>query len=224
MSETTTPTATDDARRASGRRRARKGEGELLRDEILDAAEDLLVEKGSMDEVTIRSVAKAVGVSAPAIYLHFADKDELFYETCRRVFDVLNQRLIEAFGDADRPVAERMTRAGRAYIQFALEHPDQYLVIFGSIHPDQMDDPDKMMTDPGVQSFEMLVSVIQAGVDAEEFRSDLDVPSVAVAVWGAVHGVAQILITKRGMERIEIPDDDQVIDAVLATLLEGIRV
>jgi AcrR family transcriptional regulator len=64
---------------AASRRRARKGEGELLREEILDAAEALLIEKGHPDAVSIRAVAARVGVSPPAIYLHFADKDELFY-------------------------------------------------------------------------------------------------------------------------------------------------
>ncbi len=62
------------------------GEGELLRDEILDAAEALLVRHGSMDAVPLRSVATAVGVSAPSIYLHFADKDDLFFAVCDRRF------------------------------------------------------------------------------------------------------------------------------------------
>ena len=218
-----TPPTTDDARTTAGRRRARKGEGELLRDEILDAAEQLLVEKGSTDAVTIRAVARAVGVSAPAIYLHFEDKDELFYETCRRVFDVLNSRLIVAFGDAEATVAERMVRAGRAYIQFGLEHAGQYLVVFGSANAHVQADPDALMTDPGVQSFEMVTSAIEAGIELGEFRSDLDVAATAIAVWGGVHGVTQLLITKRGMERIEIPPDDQVIDATLTTLLDGLR-
>ena len=214
-------TDTPDAR-SRGRRRARKGEGELLRDEILDAAEQLLVEKGSVDAVTIRAVARTVGVSAPSIYLHFADKDELFYETCRRVFDELNGRLMVAFADTDSTVVERMLRAGRAYIQFGLDHPGQYLVIFGSVPP-EMAHPDQLMTDPGVQSFEMLVAAIEAGVANGELRGDIDVASTAVAVWGAVHGTAQLLITKRGMERINIPADDKVIEAALRIILEGLR-
>lgn len=223
MPDTTIPTKSkDDARITSGRRRARKGDGELLRDEILDAAEDLLVEKGSMDAVTIRAVANAVGVSAPAIYLHFGDKDELFYETCRRVFDVLNNRLIEAFGDFDASATERMRRAGKAYIQFGLEHPGQYLVLFGSVAADGKTDPEHLMTDPGVQSFDMLLEAIRAGVDTAELKPDLDIAATAIAVWGSVHGVTQLLITKRGMEHIEIPPDEQVIDAVLTTLFEGL--
>ncbi len=212
-----------DHARTGGRRRARKGEGELLRDEIIDAAEELLVEKGSKDAVTIRAVARAVGVSAPSIYLHFADKDELFYETCRRVFDGLNTRLLVAFADSEGgSVVDRMLRAGKAYIEFGLEHPGQYLVIFGTVPPDQMH-PDELMTDPGVQSFELLVGAIEAGVDNGELRADLDVAATAVAVWGAVHGTTQLLITKRGIERINIPADDQVIEASLRIILEGLR-
>ena len=181
-----------------------------------------MVEKGSKDAVTIRAVAHAVGVSAPSIYLHFADKDELFYETCRRVFDGLNARLLGAFADAESNIVDRMLRAGKAYIEFGLEHPGQYLVIFGAVPPDQMH-PDELMTDPGVQSFELLVGAIEAGVDNGELRADLDVAATAIAVWGAVHGTTQLLITKRGIERINIPADDQVIEASLRIILEGLR-
>ena len=62
---------------ASRRTRARRGEGERLREEILDAAERLLIETGNRDAVSIRAVAEAVGVTPPSIYLHFADKTEL---------------------------------------------------------------------------------------------------------------------------------------------------
>lgn len=208
--------------RKSGRRRARKGHGDQLRDEIIDAAEALLIEYGSKEMVTIRAVAKRVGVTAPSIYLHFADKDDLFYETCRRVFDALNNRIIEALADPDGTIVERMTRAGRAYIAFGLEHPGQYLTLFGSAALDGVE-PEKLEDDPGVQAFGLLVGLLQAGVDSGELKPDLDIEAAAVSVWAAVHGTVNILITKRGMEAINIPPDDQVIEATMRTLLDGLR-
>ena len=59
--------------------RARKGEGELLRDEIIAATEALLVRTGDASAVSVRAIADAVGVTPPSIYLHFADKSELLY-------------------------------------------------------------------------------------------------------------------------------------------------
>ncbi len=55
------------------RPRARRGEGEQLRDELLDAAEDLLIRHGAMDAVSIRAITREVGVTPPSLYLHFED-------------------------------------------------------------------------------------------------------------------------------------------------------
>lgn len=180
-----------------------------------------MAEHGSKDAVTIRGVAQAVGVTAPSIYLHFADKDDLLYETCRRVFDHLNTRLVEALADADDSVIDRLMRAGRAYIGFGLDHPGQYVTLFGPDVADEVPE-EKWQDDPGVAAFGLLVGLIQAGMDSGELKGDLDIDSTAVSVWAAVHGTVNILITKRGMEGINIPPDDDVIDATLRMLLEGL--
>ncbi len=210
------------ARPTGERRRARRGDGELLREEILHAAEQLLVAEGDKDAVTVRAVAKAVGVSAPSIYLHFADKDELFYFTCRRVFEQFNARLVEALA-AEGTVVDRMMRAGRAYVSFGLEHQGQYETLFGSKSQDTIP-VEHVASDPGVHAFSLLVALIQAGVDEGELRDDLDVQSAAIAVWSAVHGTVNILLTKRGMEDIfNIPSNEVVIEATLEVILNGLR-
>jgi len=71
------------------RRRARRGDGPLLREEIIAAAERLLLERGSEEAVSMRAIADAVGVTPPSIYLHFADKEELFVAVCDARFDEL---------------------------------------------------------------------------------------------------------------------------------------
>ncbi|HUG85827.1 MAG TPA: helix-turn-helix domain-containing protein, partial [Euzebya sp.] len=66
--------------------RAPAGGGDQLRHELLDAAEALLIEKGSVTDVSLRHVARTVGVSATSVYLHFADKDDLMLAVCQRCF------------------------------------------------------------------------------------------------------------------------------------------
>ena len=68
------------------RHRARRGSGDLLRAEILTAAEELLVETGSEELVSVRAIADRVGVTTPSIYLHFADKQTLLDTVCGQVF------------------------------------------------------------------------------------------------------------------------------------------
>ena len=111
------------------RSRARRGEGDLLRDEILAATERLLFDAGDPEAVSIRAVARAVGVTPPAIYLHFADKTELIHQVCENHWDRLNADLRAAVGDVD-DVMVWLETVGRAYIDWGLTHPEAYRILF----------------------------------------------------------------------------------------------
>ena len=87
------------------RTRARRGEGEQLRDDIVEAATTLLLSTGNEEAVTIRAVARAVGVTPPSIYLHFADKNALLMAVCRQTFEHLDEHIEAAVAGVDDPLA-----------------------------------------------------------------------------------------------------------------------
>lgn len=211
-------------REIPGRQRARKGEGELLRDEILDATEALLEELGAKEAVTMRAVAERVGVSVPSIYIHFADKDVLFYECCRRNLVELATRL-EAAAAGSGTVLERMRRCGEAYLRFGLDQPGQYMTLFGTDIPDTVD-PEVAADDPGRRCLEVVVGLIEEGVASREMRADLHPLGTAVAVWAAVHGAVNLLLTKRlqADQLVEMPSEEEVISAVIDLSINGITV
>ena len=64
-----------------------------MRDEILNAATDILLNTGHAKAMSIRSVAERVGVTPPSIYLHFQDKDTLLDAVCARYFDKLDDEM-----------------------------------------------------------------------------------------------------------------------------------
>ena len=106
----------------SRRRRAPRGSGEQLREEILDATTELLLETGHAKAVSIRSVAQRVGVTPPSIYLHFADKDALLDAVCARYFEKLDEEMQRVA--VDQPSTIDVLRAqGLAYVRFALKTP-----------------------------------------------------------------------------------------------------
>lgn len=115
-----------DAPSATGvrRRRAKRGEGARLREELLAAARQLLDERGE-SAVTVRAVAQRVGVSTPAVYLHFASRTELVHGVCRGVWDRLDAYMAEAAAAAEDPF-EELRRRCAAYIRFGLDHPLHY--------------------------------------------------------------------------------------------------
>jgi AcrR family transcriptional regulator len=187
------------------RKRARKGEGELLREEILEATERLLLQTGSEEAVSIRSVAKATGVTPPSIYRHFVDKTHLLFEVCARQFTLLDNVLEEAVAGIDDPV-EAMAARGRAYVRFGVEHPEHYRIMFmGPSYetPDQWGDIVK------TGSFAHLVEGIQRMIDAGVMVPGLDAYATALHVWANIHGLTSLLVARPEMPW---PDLEQFVD------------
>src|SRR5438132_12628348 len=99
-------TKSDEVRETRRQRhRAPRGQGELLREEILEATERLLVGSGGDEAaVSIRGVADAVGVTPPSIYLHFADKNELIFAVCEKHFAEFDRLRQEAASGSSDPL------------------------------------------------------------------------------------------------------------------------
>jgi AcrR family transcriptional regulator len=172
----------------------------------------------------MRAVAERVGVSVPSIYLHFADKDVLFYECCRRNLVELAARLEDA-ASGSGTVVERMRRCGEAYLRFGLGQPGQYMTLFGTDIPDTVD-PDVAADDPGRRCLGVVVGLIEEGVANRELRADLHPLATAVAVWAAAHGAVNLLLTKRLQtdSLVEMPSEEEVIAAVVELSINGMTV
>ena len=176
-----------------GRRRAAKGEGDQLRVEILDAAEALLVKVGSEDLVSIRAIAEAVGVTSPSIYRHFTDKSELVHQISERRFKDLNEAF-EAPGTTAADPLERLRKLGKAYGEFALQHPEHYRVLMmtsstGRHAVESMDGDSE-----GAKAFRYLVDAVVACARAGRIVTD-DPTTTAVMLWSGLHGLVSLLIT-----------------------------
>lgn len=185
---------------ASGRKK--RGEGHTRREEILQAAKELFLEEG-YEATTIRRIADRVGVSAPALYLYFHDKEAMMLALCDQTFG----RLIERITDIEKTVAdplERLRRFGDAYARFGLEHPGEYRLVFVNSnipeavrkigHRMPIDDP----TRPGVQGalvFSRLVAII-AELEASGVELNYPPDTCAELCWMGIHGVVTALILK----------------------------
>jgi AcrR family transcriptional regulator len=172
------------------RRRAPRGSGEQLRDEILDATTELLLETGHAKAVSIRSVAQRVGVTPPSIYLHFADKEALLDAVCARYFEKLDEEMQRAA--ADQPSAIDVLRAqGLAYVRFATETPELYrIATMGEGRPGS--DVDVALN---TSAFVHLRNAVEA-LMAEGTYPAGDSTSFALELWTAAHGVAALLTSR----------------------------
>jgi AcrR family transcriptional regulator len=200
------------------RPRARKGEGDRLHDEIIEAAEHLLIETGSEDAVSIRAVADAIGVTPPAIYRHFDDKAHLLFDVCARHFERMDAFVLAATRDIEDPV-EQLCQRARAYVRFGVENPEHYRIMFmgrSEITPEQY--ADEMVVETG--SFAHMVQCVQRCLDAGRFRDGLpDAFTLTFALWSAVHGVTSLLVAKPNMPG---PDAETLVDLLLDIQLRGV--
>ena len=171
------------------RRQNPRGEGGRLREELLEAAEHLLVLHGSQRAVTVTAICSEVGCTPPALYRHFADKHTLLLDVCDRLFD----RYREAVAAAERRTRDphrRLVAIGEAYIDFALDNPGVYRVLFMHGAEDQPRTTIPPMGDSGATMFGHLRECVAArlpGLDAHE---------AAAAIWSVVHGAVSLVIAK----------------------------
>lgn len=167
-----------------------------IRDLILDAARDLFISEGYAG-VSMRKVADRIEYSPTSIYLHFADKDELFHELCHRDFAKLAEDLNQLVNEPD--VLERIRQIGLAYIQFGVRYPNHYQLMFMTAHPfKEMNDFDlEVKGNPEKDAYAMLRIQVQQGIDAGAFRDEFsDADAIAQTLWAAVHGVISLQIAK----------------------------
>lgn len=194
------------------RARAPRGSGERLRDEILQATTELLLETGHARSVSIRSVAQRVGVTPPSIYLHFADKHALMDAVCARYFEKLDPEMQRLAAEHTSPV-EALRAQGLAYVRFAVATPELYrIATMGEWRSESSVD-----TTLNSSAFKHIVATVQRLMDDGTYRPG-DPTTVALELSSAVHGVAAMLIAK---PHLPFGDAEAFADRVLSSVFCG---
>ena len=212
------PTATVPARARDpvpspvrrARPRARRGEGHRLRQELIEAASDLLAELGDANQLSLRAVAAAVGVSPPSIYRHFADKQALLSAVLDERWNELNALIAEQA--VEDPFVS--LRGGcLAYLGFAEEHPGHYRVLFSVASPAGV--TRERDTHPGMPSFLLVVETIKRCLDLGA-GARADAWALAVRLWVTLHGLVDLRTTMA--YPFPWPTSEEFVDALLADL------
>lgn len=202
-----------DARARAPRRRNPRGQGERLREEIIGAAASMLVDSGDPQQLTLRAVARTIGIAATSVYLHFPDVEHLALAVAERRFVELaaKQRAIE---QALSHPGEILLARCRAYCRFAIENPACYRIMFlADLGPNMTFGFDQA---PGRASFEALVDAIKRCQVAGMVSPERDPFRLAVLVWTAEHGIVSLRMTKR---RFPWPSLDELVDEAVTALV-----
>lgn len=177
---------------------------------VIATAREHLARDGD-EELSLRAVARDLGVTAPALYAYVDDKRELLAAVATEHFE----RLVERFEaiDVDDPL-ERIRHVSRAYVEHAVESPALFRLLF-RFPPTRTQGVEAFP--PATRAFEVAAAATRDAVDAGLLTVD-DPAWASLAMWAAVHGVAEVLLL--GLE-LDESAADSLIDSVTETMLRG---
>ena len=185
----------------------RERQRQQLRQAILDAAGELILERG-YEGFSLRQVAERIGYSATTIYLHFEYKDALM----AAVIDEGFGRFLRALRAVDTPdPLGRIADLGRAYVRFGLENRVYYQLMFM-----QRADLLNLRSSEGrperAATFAVLLDAVRRALEAGALRPG-DPLTYSRVLWAAVHGVVALAV--------KLPDfDEATVDGMTERLLE----
>jgi|TARA_R110001583_G_scaffold17365_4_gene70373 AcrR family transcriptional regulator len=160
-----------------------------LRQELMELAEKHLV-TGGIGELSLRALAREIGVSQTAPYRHFKDKNALLAalatEGFRRFFALCEASENEPRADLS------LLMFGLSYVQFAKLHTEMFHLMFGPVLQPRNDYPELFAA--GREAIYKVRAGVERGFKTNVIRQLDDVASMAHTVWAAVHGVATLML------------------------------
>lgn len=155
-----------------------------LKSALLDAADGLL-DEGEAGAISLREVARRAGVSAPATYRHFRDKDDLLAALATRSFKAFTAALSDAIAQGDEPLAAM----GQAYVRFAVARPGRFRLMYGPAISERSRFPELQA------AWRESTQGMQAALQARTTAAGGAAPAIAaLQLWCMVHGLSQLLL------------------------------
>jgi AcrR family transcriptional regulator len=173
-----------------------------IKKQILDASMKLFVEEG-FENVTIRRIADIIEYSPTTVYLYFKDKDEIF----TGLHDEGFQKMMEfnsSLSSIQNPLL-RLHKMGENYIQFGMENPEYYNLMF------ILGEPMKKISEPGCEwkpgdaAIDRLKATVTECMEKGYLAKD-DPTLVSLSVWSFVHGLVSLAIRQRLEKFVEPPE------------------
>jgi AcrR family transcriptional regulator len=172
-----------------------------LRPALVRAAMELLEESGET-ALSLRAVARRAGVSPAAPYRHYADREALVSAIAAVGYRELAERLATAHPSPSTP--EQLASVAIAYVQFALERPALFRIMFGE--PCDRDNDERVAATAAVSAYVRSI--------AQRTFPQADAEALATAIWALVHGLAFLYLDNK----LDAPTPSAVTDRVTAAV------
>ena len=193
------------------RPRAARGQGAAVREEILVAASALLAETGSVDRISLRSVAREVGVTPMALYRYYDDLASIVVAVKLRHYAELADALHSAVACAETVGRAPLYALAGAYSHFGIERPGAYQVLFSTPleDPPLPEDVDII----GRRALDVFLDTVASYLTVS--RDDPLTWSKTLQLWTAIHGITHLRVMRAS---IVWPDLDEQMESTVDLL------
>lgn len=168
----------------------------------------MLADEGRVDALSLRAIAREVGVATTSIYLHFRDLDELVTGVKELRFAELQRSLADAADRAGTDPYERLLAIAHEYVRYALHNAGHYSVLFTTSATSTPSNPQQQFI--GEDAFDAIRDDVAAVIGPDEAWL------VTVHLWTALHGLTMLRIRRR---KFPWPPVDEQVDDLVRRLL-----
>ncbi|GAA2603046.1 TetR/AcrR family transcriptional regulator [Streptomyces axinellae] len=174
---------------ATRRRRNPRGQGQVLKAQLVDAAARLLATLDQPETLTLRQVAREVGVAPASIYSHFPDLGALIEHVLRLRYDELAGLMNQAAHSAPDPLTDLVARCA-AYVHWGVEQPGHYRTLFGGRMPADL--VPGSAHGAGAELLESVVASLAAVTDTDRSSTTEHQWQAGLLLWTAMHGLISL--------------------------------
>lgn len=188
-----------------------------LRQALVDAALDLIAERGPMG-FTLSEAAKQAGVTPAAVYRHFEGREDLITECALQGYAIFGDLMEHAYADGAPSALAAFERTGRAYLAFARKHPGHYVAMFESGISTQR-------TPDLYHSATKAMGVLERAAQglAERIPEEKRPPAqmVSAHIWAMSHGVVELFARGAPGTKSPFPPED-LLETGIGVYLRGL--
>lgn len=163
-----------------------------LKESLLSTALHIVDTEG-FDAITLREITQRLGTSRSAVYRHFESKEALMKGVIEQGYAQLDELFTPIFRDKNRSVEERFELMSRAYLQFAIEHPNLYRLLFGERYREEREGICDYRDETQATGLYALIGLLLEAQE-EGIVKKADPMIQAATIWASVHGLASLLI------------------------------
>ena len=176
-----------------------------------------MIDEGGLNTVSLRAVARHLGVSEAAPYHHFKNKGQLLTVLTTRAYAGLHERMLHSLSAAGVDPFDRLAALARAYVNYGLESRGRFKLMFGAHMPQLAQDPELYAA--GHPTRVLLSEAVGACVLPS---SKIDPATLELTSWALAHGLAW-LIAEQEITFDDPREADGQIAAAINLLVGGVR-